>query len=379
MTNPLPPGSTIGVIGGGQLGLMLVEAAHALGYPVHVLARERCSPAGRIADRESIGDWRDPAVVRAFAATVAALTIETESVPWECLAAAEEVTLVRPGSAVVRWTQNRLEQRAFHARNGFPVGPSLALSAPGHARRAAALLGLPLYLKLAQSGYDGRGQVRIDSAEDAEAAWAELGGQPAIGEAAIPFTQEFTIIAARDAAGRCVVYPPIATTHTGGVLDIAMAPANLAPRTVAKADSAVRCIAAESGLIGLLCVECYAMPDGSILINEAAARPHNAGHLTVEACATSQFEQLIRVVAGLPLGPTELRWPAAMANILAGHAYAPSGRASLGGASIFVHDYGKEPRPGRKIGHVTACAASTDHASAAAQATRAALAVPTVP
>ena len=377
MSPALAPGAVIGILGGGQLGSFLVASARSMGYRVHVFSPEACSPAGTIADREIVGDWGDAESVRAFAAGVAVLTVETEAAPWRSLAAAEEVTLVRPGSQVLRWTQNRLEQRAFLRDHGFPVGPYRPVLAPGDAALAARELGLPLYLKLAETGYDGRGQVRVAVDGDTENAWAALGQRPAISEGLVPFSHEFTIILARGADGNAVCFPPIETLQREGVLDVAWAPASISASMARAAEAIARGIGESAGLVGLLCVECYALADGTVLVNEAAARPHNAGHLTIEACACSQFEQLVRAVSGLPLGRPELRSPAAMANILGGHTYTAPSMPSLSGSSVFVHDYGKQPRDGRKLGHVAVNAPSVELAQEAAIAVRAKVCNPT--
>lgn len=376
MNTPLAPGATIGIVGGGQLGSFLAVAARHLGYRVHVFASEPFSPAGLAADAETVGDWHDPEAVKAFAAGVSVLTIETEAVPWRSLAAAEEVTVVRPGSGVLRWTQNRLEQRDFLRRHHIPVGAYQPVLAPGDAAQAAAKLGLPVFLKLAETGYDGRGQVRVAAGDDPEEAWASLGRRPAIAEAFVPFEHEFAVILARDAAGQAVCFAPIQTVHRDGVLDLAWAPAAIPPRAAREGEAIARAIGDAAGLIGLLCVECYALPDGSVLVNEAAARPHNAGHLTIDACVSSQFDQMARALTGLSLSAPDQKWPAAMANILGDHRYTAPDQAPWRPASIVIHDYAKKPRPGRKLAHVTAVARSVEVARTAALAVRAAVAVP---
>lgn len=367
MTNRVPHGSRIGVLGGGQLGQMFTVAAHRLGLRVHIFAAERDSPAGRLADHEEVGRLDDVAAVRAFASNVDALTIETETVPYTSLEAAEEVTLVRPGSAVLRWVQDRSAQREHLQSIGVPVVPFASIRSYEELAPALARLGFPALLKSSRSGYDGRGQAWIRESRDAAEAWRQIGGQPSVLEQFMPFASEFSVVAARSATGEFRAFDPIANIHVRGILDVSSVPARIRRGAASEGVAIVEHVMAASGVIGLLCAEFYLMPDGGVVVNEVCARAHNSGHLTIEASPASQFEQLARAICGLPLGPATFHSPAAMANLIGVDL---SGRPAASARGVFIHDYGKVPRPGRKVGHVTVLGPTASDARRLALAAR---------
>lgn len=381
MSGPLLPGSTLGVFGGGQLGRMFTAAAQRMGYRVHVFTPHRGSPAGVVADHEHVGMFSDQRSVASFALSVDAATLEFENVPTESIAVAERHTPVRPGSHVLGATQHRIREKTFLAESGAPVGPFAAVNSLEDLQAAAQQLGLPAVLKTAQMGYDGKGQRVLRDKSDLAEAWSAIGPGDCILEAFIDFTREVSMLVARGVDGQTVFYGPIENEHANHVLDVSVLPApGTTPAVAAEAERIAELVADKIDLVGLLCVELFERADGSLLVNELAPRPHNSGHLTIEGCHASQFEQQVRAVAGLPLGGTDSVAPAAMANLLGdlwfaadGSPQEPDWPASLrAGASL--HLYGKEsPRPGRKMGHLTVLADSPEAAREKARAARAAL------
>ena len=372
------PGATIGVLGSGQLGRMLALACRRMGYRLHTFSPERDSPAGQVADREVAAPYEDVDAVRGFAQAVDVVTFEFENVPQSAAAAAAEHAPVHPDGRVLRIAQNRLREKTALADHGFPVTPFRAVRSAAEARSAAAEVGLPAILKSAGFGYDGKGQAAVNDAGQAAAAWTAVtgyagasteaaGSEPAaILERRIDFTHELSVIAARSAAGGgTVTYPPCENRHVGGILDLSSCPAEVPP-AVAQRARALACDLMEAlDVVGVLCVELFLTTDGDLLVNEIAPRPHNSGHLTIEAAATGQFEQQLRAVCGLPLGATALHRPAAMANLLGDlwSAGPPRWERAAGIEGVSLHLYGKaEARPGRKMGHLTALADSPRHA-----------------
>ena len=380
MTSPVLPGAALGVLGGGQLGRMFAIAARRMGYRVHTFSPEDDSPAGQVSDRQVRASYDDLDAVRRFAGGVQVVTFEFENVPAATAEAAARQAPVRPAGAVLHVTQNRLREKGFLAAAGFPVTPFLPVRSAAELHAGLAALGTPAVLKTAGWGYDGKGQVRIAAAGEAAAAWAALATDEAVLEAFVDFAAEVSVVAARGLDGAFAHYGLIENQHRRHILDVSVAPAPLAvaaPAIEREAIDLARGVLEALEVVGVLCVELFVTAGGKLLINELAPRPHNSGHLTFDACVTSQFEQQLRAVCGLPLGATELLRPAAMANLL-GDLWQdgePDWAAACGFPAVKLHLYGKsQPRPGRKMGHLTALDTSAAAARDQALAARAALA-----
>jgi 5-(carboxyamino)imidazole ribonucleotide synthase len=372
----IAPGSVVGVLGSGQLGRMFAIAARRMGYRVHTLSPDYDTPTGQVADREVQAAYDDLDAVREFARGVAVVTFEFENVAAGATEAAAEHAPVRPAGAVLHTTQNRLREKAFLAGAGFPVTPFAPVRSLEDLKAGLAALGAPAVLKTAGWGYDGKGQVKIASLEDAQAAWASLGGQEAILEAFVDFDREVSVVAARGLDGSFAHFGVIENRHSRHILDVSIAPAAVAPRVAMDAVEIAQGILEVLSVVGVLCVEMFLTRDGRLLVNELAPRPHNSGHLTFDACVTSQFEQQLRAITGLALGSTELLRPAAMANLL-GDLWQngePDWAAACRHPDVKLHLYGKaEPRRGRKMGHLTALARTPEEALERVVAARAAL------
>ncbi len=370
---PVLPGASIGVLGSGQLGRMFAIAARRMGYRVHTFSPAEDTPTGQVADVEIRRDYEDLDAVTAFAAAVEVVTFEFENVPAATAQAAERAAPVRPSGDVLHVTQHRLREKTYLSGHGFPVTPFRAVRSLAELEAGLVALGCPALLKTAGWGYDGKGQVRVFAPGDAAAAWAQLGGQEAVLEAFVAFEREVSVVAARGHDGQLVDFGVIENHHVGGILDYSLAPARVSAATERQAREITRAVLEALEVVGVLCVEFFVLPGGGLLINELAPRPHNSGHLTFDACLTSQFEQQLRAVCGLPLGATDLLRPAAMANLL-GDLWStgtPDWQQALALPSIKLHLYGKdEARPGRKMGHLTAIAADAEHATAQVLAAR---------
>lgn len=376
MTRVFIPGSTIGILGGGQLGRMLALVARRMGYRVHTLVPEDDSPTGQVADLSVKAQYDDLDAIRAFARRVDVITFEFENVSAEAARAAAELVPVRPDGQALHVAQQRLREKEFLAGHGFPVTAFAAIRAPEDLPAAVARVGCPAVLKTAAFGYDGKGQVRIERPEEAAAAWETIGRHDAVLEAFVDLASEISVIAARGLDGAFAHYGAIDNTHRRHILDVSVAPA---PIEAAVADQAVdiaRAILEALDYVGVMGVEFFVGRDGRLLVNELAPRPHNSGHLTIDACRTSQFEQQLRAVCGLPLGSTEYLMPAAMANLL-GDLWThgePDWAAACAVPEVRLHLYGKTvPRPGRKMGHLTALARTGPEAVACVLAARRAL------
>ena len=366
MTRPVLPGATIGVLGSGQLGRMFAIAARRLGYRVHTYSPDSDTPTGQVAGVEVRRPYEDLDAVTAFAAGVQVVTFEFENVPAETAAAAERAAPVRPGGHVLHVAQHRLREKTYLSDYGFPVTPYRAVRSEDELIAAVAALGAPALLKTAGWGYDGKGQVRITAAADAPAAWRRLGASEAVLEAFVQFEREVSVIGARGVDGAYVDFGVIENHHVGGILDVSRAPARVSSATERRAHEITRAVLESLDVVGVLCVEFFVLPSGELLINELAPRPHNSGHLTFDACVTSQFEQQLRAVCGLPLGDTDLLRPAAMANLLGDlwQPGVPRWADALALPDVKLHLYGKsDPRPGRKMGHLTALGASAEAAA----------------
>ncbi len=372
---PVLPGRTVGILGGGQLGRMFAMAARRMGYRVHSLDPTEDCPAGQVADVEVVAAYDDLDAARRFAAGVDVVTFEFENIPTETLRVIGESRPVHPAPEVLHVCRHRQREKDFLSGHGFPVTAYRAVTSPAALAVAVGELGTPAILKTADYGYDGKGQVRIDRAEECDAAWSKMGRPLGVLEAFVPFTQEVSVICARTARGEMAVYGPVANAHARHILDVTTAPAALAPAVARAALELGRAVTEALGVVGLLAVEMFVVGD-RVLVNELAPRPHNSGHYSFDACLTSQFEQQLRAVCGLPLGDARLLQPAAMANLL-GELWAagePNWAAALALPDVKLHLYGKhEPRPGRKMGHLTALADTPQEARARVLAARAAL------
>ncbi len=357
MIEPILPGAAIGVLGSGQLGRMFAIAARRMGYRVHTFSPDQDTPTGQIADLEVVAPYDDLDAVANFASRVSVVTFEFENVPAPTAQAAARCAPVRPDGAILHTTQQRIREKAFLTRAGLPTTPYREVRSLEDLELAIAELGAPAVLKTAAFGYDGKGQFRIESAGHAAEAWNAIGQQEAVLEAFIDFDREISVVAARGSDGQFVHYGAIENQHARHILDLSTAPARVPPEVTHQAVEMARCVLEQLGVVGVLCVEFFVTRDGKLLINELAPRPHNSGHLTVDACVTSQFEQQLRAVCGLPLGSTAMHRPAAMANLL-GDLWSkaePDWAAGCAFPDVKLHLYGKlEPRPGRKMGHLTA-------------------------
>jgi 5-(carboxyamino)imidazole ribonucleotide synthase len=365
----ISPGATIGVLGSGQLGRMFAIAARRMGYRVHTYSPDRDSPTGQIADEEIDAPYEDLDRVRQFASAVDVVTFEFENVPAPTAEAAAQCTLVRPAGEVLHVTQHRLREKTFLRHNGFPVTAFEPIASPGDLQRAMPRFGHAI-LKTAGFGYDGKGQYRVSTIGEAEAAWDAMNRQEAVLEAVVDFEAELSVVGVRGADGGCEFFAPSSNHHVAGILDVSFSPAPFGPRIEKEAIAITRGVLEKLDVTGVLCVEFFLTRDGKLLINEVAPRPHNSGHLTIDACVTSQFEQQLRSVCGLPLGSTAMLRTAAMANLLGDLwcAGEPNWPAALALPEVKLHLYGKsDARPGRKMGHLTATA---DTASAAEKLVR---------
>lgn len=397
---PFGPGSTIGIVGGGQLGRMLAAAAQRGGFNVAVLAPEAHPPAAVHANRHVAAAYDDVDAVEAFAATVDVLTFEFENVSSEALAAAASVTVVRPSPAVLHITQDRAREKEFLRLHGLPIAPYRLVEEEQSLAAAVAEVGTPCMVKTAGFGYDGKGQVVLEDPGTTtgwSAARRLAAAGPVVVERRIDLAVELSVVAARSPVGLSATYAPVVNRHVNQILDLSFTPEILddgrdgsgrdargdqglgttLPRGISDVAVALtERVMAALDLVGLCCVEFFLSREGELLVNEIAPRPHNSGHLSIEAAATDQFEQQLRAVCGLPLGSTRLLTPAAMANLLGDlwQGGAPDFAAALRQPGVNLHLYGKrEARPGRKMGHLTATAPAVGSAVAAVLAARASL------
>jgi len=359
------PGATIGVLGGGQLGRMFAMAARKLGYRVHTFAPEHDTPTGQIADIEVVASYDDVDRVREFAKAVDVVTFEFENVPAAAAAAAEKVAIVRPNGGALNVAQHRLREKRFLASRGLPVAPYAEVRSETDLATAMQHVGRPSVLKTAALGYDGKGQVSIREATDAVEAWSSLGRKECVLESFIDLEREISVIGARGVDGATSFFDPFDNVHRHHILDVTVAPADIPERIAADAIEITRSVLEGLDYIGILCVEFFVARDGRLLVNEIAPRPHNSGHLTFDACRTSQFEQQVRAICGFSLGATDLLQPAAMVNLL-GDLWGdgePDWPAALALPDVKLHLYGKaSARPGRKMGHLTVLAPQREQA-----------------
>ncbi len=368
----IAPGATLGLLGGGQLGRMFTVAARTLGYRVTVLDPDPLSPAAEFATGHLNTAYTDPASLAELSRTCAAVTTEFENAPAEVLLRLAENTLVRPSGNAVAVAQDRSREKGFIASHGLPVGPYADVRGEGDFDAALAKVRLPAILKTARFGYDGKGQATITSRADLEGFFAAWKRVPCVLEERLALELEISVILARAADGRIEAFPVAENRHAGGILDVTIAPARIPEPLAAEARSLASRLADALDYVGVLAVEMFVV-GGRLLVNEIAPRPHNSGHYTIDACRTSQFEQQVRVLCGLPMGDPSLHTPAVMVNLLGDiwSAGEPRWDAVLRHPGAHLHLYGKrEGRPGRKMGHVTVCEAVLDQALEVAMAIR---------
>jgi 5-(carboxyamino)imidazole ribonucleotide synthase len=374
VTRALMPGATIGVLGGGQLGRMMAVAARQMGYRLIVLDPSPRCPTAQVADGVVVGALDDVEAARHLARQVDVITLDTEHVPADVLDALEPIAPVRPGASVLRTIQDRMVQKQFLDRIGLPQ----ARWAPVDDLHAAlARVGRPAILKVRRAGYDGKGQVRIDPGGDDEALLGKLRGEPAVAEEVIGFSREISVILARGLDGQIRIYPIAENVHRRHILHTTRAPAPMPEPRRRRAEEIAVAVAEALGHVGVMAVEMFELPDGSLLVNEIAPRTHNSGHYTYGACATSQFEQHLRAVCGVPLGDPRALTGAVMVNLI-GDLWArgaPAWHEVLVHPEARLHLYGKDgPAPGRKMGHVVLLDDDTDRGLATAEALIATLA-----
>jgi 5-(carboxyamino)imidazole ribonucleotide synthase len=362
---PILPGSAIGVLGSGQLGRMFAIAARRMGYRVHTLSPDEDTPTGQVADLEINASYEDLHAIAKFASAVSVVTFEFENVPAATAAAAERFSPVRPAGHILHITQHRLREKTFLANAGLPLTPFRRIQNIDDLAIAAAEIGLPAILKTAGFGYDGKGQHRVNSPADFSAALNTVAHKESVLEAFVDFEREISVVAARGADGSFIHYGAIENHHRNGILHTSLAPARVADSITRTAVDIARAVLDMLEVVGVLCVEFFVTRDGRLLINELAPRPHNSGHFTFDANLTSQFEQQLRAVCGLPLGSPAQLSPAAMINLLGDqwNNAAPNWLAAAAFPNVKLHLYGKlAPRPSRKMGHLTALAAGVDQA-----------------
>lgn len=349
---------------------MFAIEARKMGYRVHTFSPSTGTPTGQVADLETSASYDDLDQVRQFARSVDVITFEFENVPAACVEVANEFVAVHPRGEILHTTQNRLREKVFLAGQDIPVTPFRHVQVIDDLYRATDEIRFPCVLKTVGFGYDGKGQVKLKAPSDIESAFASLDGSDAVLEAFVDFVKEVSVVCARDGRGEFVHYGVIENEHRDHILDFSFAPADVSRQVALAAVEIARNIADTLQYVGTLCVEFFLTDDEKLLVNELAPRPHNSGHLTFDACVTSQFEQQVRAVCGLPLGSTEYFRPSAMANLL-GDLWTdgePRWAAALTDKNVKLHLYGKvEPRSGRKMGHLTAMA---DDAVAAAALVR---------
>jgi 5-(carboxyamino)imidazole ribonucleotide synthase len=368
----IPPGATLGLLGGGQLGRMFTVAARTLGYRVTVLDPDPHSPAAEFATGHLATPYADTASLQALATECAAVTTEFENAPAEALDVIGEHTIVRPGGSAVAIAQDRRREKGFFAAKGFPLGPYAVIENEPHCEAALQRVRLPALLKTARFGYDGKGQARVDSRVELRRVFDEWKRVPCVLEELLALECEISVVLARAEDGAVAVFPVAENRHAGGILDVSIAPARIPEALALEAAALASRLAADLEYVGVLALELFVV-GGRLLLNEIAPRPHNSGHYTIDACRTSQFEQQVRVLCGLPLGDPSQHTPAVMVNLLGDiwRAGEPRWEAVLRHPGAHLHLYGKrEARPGRKMGHVTVCEAAPEQALEVAFAIR---------
>ncbi len=372
----IAPGAALGVLGGGQLGRMFAIAARRMGYRIHTFSPDDDSPTGQVADLEVTASYEDLEALRTFARGVDVVTFEFENVPIEAIDAVEEFAPVRPSGVALHTTQQRAREKTFLADRGIPTVPFAAAVTLDELWDAVTRVGTPAVIKTAAFGYDGKGQHKAATPADVEHIWKAIGSQEAVVEKFINLQAEISVVAARGIGGEVAAYPPFENRHRHHILDLTTVPAAVPPTVAKQAVDITRTVLEELQYVGVLCIEFFLSTDGKLMVNELAPRPHNSGHLTFDAAVTSQFEQQVRAICALPLGSPDIPRPAAMANLL-GELWAdgePNWAAACRFGDVKLHLYGKTaPRPGRKMGHLTAVARTVEEAQERVIAARDAL------
>ena len=387
LRGPVLPGGTIGIFGGGQLGRMMGIAARSMGYKVHVLDPDPACPAGYIADKVIEANWNDRWAAANLARESSAVTLEIEQVAISSLDEASRWAPMRPGAEMLAIIQDRVEQKNWLRKHGFPVGDFRAVHTREQLGEAVRELAGPVFVKSARGGYDGRGQAKLgfggEAVTDAalRLAWEDVGSAPCVAELALDLAKEISVMVARAPNGEVKVYPPAENFHENQILSWSVIPASISDELIATAQKVASEIADTFGLEGLLAVEMFMTTDGRLLVNELAPRPHNSYHGSERACVTSQFEQAIRTACNLPLGDVSLVQPTAIANLLGdvwldadGREKQPAFDKALAIPGVRLTLYEKlKPRKGRKMGHLSAVGATADEARANVLAAKAAL------
>jgi 5-(carboxyamino)imidazole ribonucleotide synthase len=367
--SPLNPGSTIGIIGGGQLGRMLAIAARQMDYKTVVLDPDPECPTAQVADGQIQDDYSSRDAARQLARSADVLTYEFENVDADSVSSAAELAPVHPSPSVLRITQHRIREKNALLKVGISVAPFREVGSLGDLQEAAGDLGYPMVLKTATQGYDGKGQAIITKVEDLEQSYELLRahGTELIVEQFVPFTMEISTICARTADGKTATFPPSENIHRNHILDISIVPARLPDSVIENARSLAADIAVQLDVVGLITVEMFITKENEILVNELAPRPHNSGHYTMDGCDTSQFEQLVRILAGMPIAEPKLHSPTVMVNLLGEVWEDTGGNPDWAGAlempGVNLHLYGKkEARVGRKMGHINVVAGTVEDA-----------------
>ncbi len=374
------PDLTVGIIGGGQLGRMLALEARRMGVRTCVLDPDHRCSAGQVADQHLVASFSDRAAARELAACADVVTYEFEHIDVSMVAEVEALRPVHPSSSLLKMIQHRVRQKQGLQERGFPLAAFHPVDTWHDMEHAVNSLGLPAVLKTATSGYDGKGQAVLHCPADGEPSYQALRGRSdmLVLEEFVHLEKELSVVCARDTHGQMACYPVVENIHANGILDLTLAPARVSPALAAAAQKLAGNIAEQLEVVGLLCVEMFLAKDGRLLVNELAPRPHNSAHLTLDACPTSQFEQLLRILCRLPLGVTEMTTPAVMANLLGDLWIRADGEldfaAALAVPGVKLHLYGKHGAyPGRKMGHLCAVAPTLETALSRALAARAAL------
>ena len=359
------PGSTLGMLGGGQLGRMFTIAARTMGYEVVVLDPDKESPAGKLATTHICADYSDQAALDQISKNCDVVTTEFENVPASTLEALAKTGPVRPGAKAISIAQDRIQEKNFLKNNGFFTAPFAVINSLEDLKNNISEIGTPAILKVSRFGYDGKGQFGINVESDIENAWETLKGEACVLEQRMPLDIEVSVVLARGTEGEVVTYPVSENIHESGILDVSVVPARIDKNLEEKVISMAKNIAAALDYVGIMAVEFF-ISDGKILVNEIAPRPHNSGHYTLDACVTDQFEQQVRAVCGLPLGDTTLLSPVVMINMLGDIWHggkAPMWQKLLDHPNVKLHLYGKrEARPGRKMGHFNVLSSNIDDA-----------------
>jgi len=370
------PDSSLGVLGGGQLGRMFTLAAHRMGYRVVVLDPDPHSPAGLIAEQHIKADYRDRAALQMLGDECAAITTEFENIPAESLEFLEQFVPVRPGTNAVRIAQNRIEEKTFIQQQGLATAAFAAIYEAADIAENIAALQPPLLLKTASMGYDGKGQQQVGNADEACAAFLQMGGIPCVLEEMLELEREISVVLVRNIDGQTAVYPVGENRHVNGILETTIVPSAATASITDTAIEMARKLADAMNYCGVLAVEFFCTRQGELLINEMAPRPHNSGHYTVDACATSQFEQQVRMMCGLTPSDTRLLSAVVMTNLMGDiwNDGDPPWQHVLSEPGAHLHLYGKrEARPGRKMGHINCLADDIDSALQTTAKIRAAL------